>query len=65
MGGWKRWAMWLAGSVLVFSGAAIAGLASSETLLFGLVVSFMLILMGGLFWMEIGNTNEIEDKLSQ
>jgi len=65
MKGWHRLGAWLAGSVMIFLGAAIAGLSSGEMLLFGLVIAFMLILVGGLFWMEFGNARELEERLKQ
>lgn len=57
--------MWFAGSVLVFTGAAIAGLSGGETVLFGLIVSFMLIMVGGLFWMELGRHEPAERELKR
>jgi H+/gluconate symporter-like permease len=50
---------------MIFLGAAIAGLSSGEMLLFGLVIAFMLILVGGLFWMEFGKARELEERLKQ
>jgi len=47
---WKVVAHWLAGSAMLFMAVFIVSVSTGETAAFGWMISLLLFLTGGLFW---------------